>query len=165
DLFDQTLDRLAGEIPLLQRVADALSQLDFLLSLAVVAHRNDYVRPRFTGKRSIAIRAGRHPVVEQIEEFVPNDLVLEEKKDLVILTGPNMAGKSVYLRQAALISLMAQIGSLVPAKEASLPILDRVFARRGERHARCGGEHVHDGDARGGNNSRTGDEKEPYHPR
>ncbi len=131
DLFDRTLDRLAGEIPLLQRVADALSQLDFFLSLAVVAHRNDYVRPSFTGEHSITILAGRHPVVEQIEEFVPNDLVLEEGKDLVILTGPNMAGKSVYLRQAALISLMAQIGSFVPAKEASLPIVDRVFARVG----------------------------------
>jgi len=169
DLFEQALDRLAGEIPLLQRVADALSQLDFLLSLAVVAHRNDYVRPRFTGKHSITIRAGRHPVVEQIEEFVPNDLVLEEGKDLVILTGPNMAGKSVYLRQAALISLMAQIGSfvrIVRPRERGEPSHRRscLRARRGERHARCGSEHVHDGDARGGNNSRTGDEKEPCHP-
>jgi DNA mismatch repair protein MutS len=131
DLFEQALARLAEEIPLLQRVADALSQLDFLLSLAVVSRRNNYVRPHFTGKHTIAIRAGRHPVVEQVEEFVPNDLILEEGKDLVILTGPNMSGKSVYLRQNALICLMAQIGSFVPAKEATLPIVDRVFARVG----------------------------------
>jgi DNA mismatch repair protein MutS len=120
DLFDQTLDRLAGEIPLLQRVADALSQLDFLLSLAVVAHRNDYVRPRFTGKHSITIRAGRHPVVEQIEEFVPNDLVLEEEKDLVILTGP-VAGVSTFMME------MLEVATILErATRKSLVILDEM---------------------------------------
>lgn len=131
DLFQQTVERLAGEIPLLQRVAEALSRLDLFLSLAIAAKRNGYVRPRFTAKHAITIRAGRHPVVEQVEEFVPNDLVLEEGEDLVILTGPNMSGKSVYLRQAALICLLAQIGSFVPANEATLPIVDRIFARVG----------------------------------
>lgn len=131
NLFQQTVERLIGEIPLLQRAAEALSQLDLFLSLAIVAKRNGYVRPTFTQQHSLTIRAGRHPVVEQVEEFVPNDLVLDEGKNLVILTGPNMSGKSVYLRQAALICLMAQIGSFVPAEEAVLPVVDRIFARVG----------------------------------
>jgi len=131
DLFQAALERLVGHIPLLQRVSDALAQLDFLLALAIVSSRNGYVRPHFTKKHAIAIRAGRHPVVEQVEEFVPNDLILDQGNDLVILTGPNMSGKSVYLRQAALICLLAQIGSFVPAKEATLPIVDRIFARVG----------------------------------
>ncbi len=131
DLFQQTVQRLIEEIPLLQRVAEALSQLDLFLSLAIVAKRNGYVRPTFTKQHCLTIRAGRHPVVEQVEEFVPNDLVLDEGKNLVILTGPNMSGKSVYLRQAALICLMAQIGSFVPAEEAVLPVVDRIFARVG----------------------------------
>lgn len=131
DLFQRALDDLSSEIPLLQSIADALSQLDFLLSLANVARHNGYTRPRFTDKHEIMIRGGRHPVVEQVEEFVPNDLVLEQGKDLIVLTGPNMAGKSVYLRQNALICLMAQIGSFVPAASATLPIVDRIFARVG----------------------------------
>lgn len=131
ELFTQALERLKEGIPLLQRAAHALGRLDFLLSLAIVARRNRYTRPRFTDRHEIVIREGRHPVVELVEEFVPNDLVLPEGTDLAIITGPNMSGKSVYLRQAALICLMAQIGSFVPAKEATLPILDRIFARVG----------------------------------
>ena len=131
DLFRQAVERLSQEIPLLQHAADALSQLDLFLSLATAAKRNGYVRPSFTEKHALTIRAGRHPVVEQVEEFVPNELVLGEGEDLVILTGPNMSGKSVYLRQAALICLMAQIGSFVPADEAALPVVDRIFARVG----------------------------------
>jgi len=131
DLFERALDGLAREIPLLQGAADALSQLDLFVSLAVVAHQNGYVRPSFTDEHALDIRGGRHPVVEQVEEFVPNDLVLEQGRHLVILTGPNMSGKSVYLRQTALICLMAQIGSFVPAGKAALPILDRIFARVG----------------------------------
>ncbi len=131
ELFEQALKRLKNGIPLLQRAAHALGKLDFLLSLAVVARRNRYTRPRFTDRHEIVIREGRHPVVELVEEFVPNDLALPEGTDLAIITGPNMSGKSVYLRQTALISLMAQIGSFVPAKEATLPLLDRIFARVG----------------------------------
>ncbi len=131
ELFTQALDRLQEGIPHLQRAAHALGRLDFLLSLATVARRNRYTRPRFTDRHEIVIREGRHPVVELVEEFVPNDLSLPEGTDLAIITGPNMSGKSVYLRQAALICLMAQIGSFVPAKEATLPILDRIFARVG----------------------------------
>jgi len=131
ELFEQALERLSGAIPRLQRLADAIAELDVTLALAENAHRYGYVRPTFTEEHEIAIRGGRHPVVERVEEFVPNDLVLEEERDLVILTGPNMAGKSVYLRQVALICLMAQIGSFVPASEARVPIVDRVFARVG----------------------------------
>ena len=130
-LFDASVDALREAIPLLQTLTDALSELDVLQSLADVAHRSRYVRPSFTDRHVIEIVAGRHPVVERIEEFVPNDLVLPEGRDLVILTGPNMAGKSVYLRQAALVAIMAQAGSFVPADRAVLPIVDRVFARVG----------------------------------
>jgi DNA mismatch repair protein MutS len=131
ELFNRALKRLIDEIPLLQSIAQSLSRLDFFLSLASVARHNAYVRPLFTEKHKIAIHRGRHPVVEHVEEFVPNDLILEQGTDQVILTGPNMAGKSVYLRQNALIVLMAQIGSFVPAKKATLPIVDRIFARVG----------------------------------
>ncbi len=131
ELFSQALERMRAGIPLLQRAAHAVAKLDFLLSLAVVARRNRYVRPRFTDRHALTIRAGRHPVVELVEEFVPNDLALPEGTDVAIITGPNMSGKSVYLRQAALICLMAQIGSFVPAADAELPILDRIFARVG----------------------------------
>ena len=130
-LFDRAVEALRGAIPRLQAVSDAIADLDFFLSLSDVAHRNGYVRPEFTDGHSLLIEAGRHPVVEQVEEFVPNDLDLSEGRDLIILTGPNMAGKSVYLRQTALICLMAQIGSFVPADRAVLPIVDRIFARVG----------------------------------
>ena len=131
ELFEGALDRLSEQIPLLQNVADATSELDVYLSLAEVAHNYDYVRPTFIEEHTLGVCAGRHPVVERLEEFVPNDLDLDEDCDLIILTGPNMAGKSVYLRQNALISLMAQLGSFVPAREARLPIVDRIFARVG----------------------------------
>ena len=130
-LYDAVLYDLVEGIPVLQRVSDALGELDLLQSLAETAHRYAYTRPTFCDRHEIDVRGGRHPVVERIEEFVPNDLRLPEGADLVILTGPNMAGKSVYLRQAAIHCLMAQIGSFVPADEARLPIVDRVFARVG----------------------------------
>jgi len=131
ELFEGALDRLSEQIPLLQVVADATSELDVYLSLAEIAHSYKYVRPTFTEEHRLWVRAGRHPVVERLEEFVPNDLDLAEDRDLIILTGPNMAGKSVFLRQNALITLMAQMGSFVPAGEAKLPVVDRIFARVG----------------------------------
>ncbi|MBE0634631.1 DNA mismatch repair protein MutS [Candidatus Bipolaricaulota bacterium] len=131
ELFEAALDRMSGEIPQLQVISDAIAELDVYLSLAETAHSYRYVRPTFVEDHALRIRAGRHPVVERIEEFVPNDLDLTRDRDLVILTGPNMAGKSVFLRQNAIICLMAQMGSFVPASEASLPIIDRVFARVG----------------------------------
>ena len=131
ELFERALERLAEHIPSLQSVADALAELDVHLGLSDIAHRYNYVRPAFTDEHDLTIRGGRHPVVERLEEFVPNDLALPPAKDLVVLTGPNMAGKSVFLRQNALIVLMAQMGSFVPAGEARLPIVDRIFARVG----------------------------------
>lgn len=131
ELFEAALDRLMEQIPVLQSIADAIAELDTYLSLAETAHGYSYVRPTFTKDHTFWVRNGRHPVVERLEEFVPNDLDLKDGRDLIILTGPNMAGKSVFLRQNAIISLMAQMGSFVPASEARLPIVDRIFARVG----------------------------------
>ncbi len=131
EIFITTVEKLTLQLNELQKVADALAMLDVYLSLAIVASRYNYTRPHFTTQHQIRILDGRHPVVEQVKEFVPNDLVMDERMHLVVLTGPNMAGKSVYLRQVALISLLAQIGSFVPAKEALLPVLTRIFTRIG----------------------------------
>lgn len=130
-LFDDALRRLEARLSTLQAYAEALSEIDVYLALAEVAHSNNYVRPTFTDAHRLVVRSGRHPVVERLEEFVPNDIDLDADQTVVILTGPNMAGKSVYLRQTALISLMAQMGSFVPAEQAILPVVDRVFARVG----------------------------------
>jgi len=139
ELFDAAVDAFSKQVPRLQSVAEALAELDVYCGLAEVAHASRYVRPAFTSQHRLAIRAGRHPVVERVEEFVPNDLDLPEDRDLIILTGPNMAGKSVFLRQTALISLMAQLGSFVPADHVELPVVDRIFARVGASDALVSG--------------------------
>ncbi len=116
------------------RVADILAELDVFVSLAEVAVRNRYVRPQITNDGQISIAEGRHPVVEEMLEagvFVPNDTQLSEDHHLAIITGPNMAGKSTYMRQVALIVLMAHIGSFVPAKQATISMVDRIFTRVG----------------------------------
>lgn len=134
-LFNEVRDRLAAEIGAIQRLSSALKQLDALHALARVAVENRYVRPEITEDGSLDIVEGRHPVVERSlpeSGFVPNDTHLDQDSGrMMIITGPNMAGKSTYMRQVALISLMAQIGSFVPAKEARLPITDRIFTRVG----------------------------------
>jgi len=130
-IFTELRSRVAARVGELQRLAEALAELDLFAALAEVARSNGYVRPQFTDAPRIEIREGRHPVVEQHEEFVPNDLVMGEDDHLVVLTGPNMSGKSVYIRQVALIALMAQMGSFVPAKRAVLPIIDKIFTRVG----------------------------------
>jgi DNA mismatch repair protein MutS len=124
---------VAVETKRVQAVAQALAMLDALLSLAEVAARRNYCRPLLTEDDEVYIRTGRHPVIESTgERFIPNDAFLNNSTDrLLIITGPNMGGKSVYLRQTALISIMAQIGSFVPADEARISILDRVFTRVG----------------------------------
>jgi len=137
--FEEAVRAFTEHLTHLQSVADALAELDVLCGLAEVAHHHRYTRPAFTTDHRLTIRGGRHPVVEQVEEFVPNDLELSETQDLVVLTGPNMAGKSVFLRQTALVSLMAQIGSFVPADHAELPIVDRIFARVGASDALISG--------------------------
>jgi len=134
-LFGEIRDRIAGEIGQIQRICQALKTLDAYHSLARVAVENRYVRPEMTGDGSLCITEGRHPVVEQTlrdEMFVPNDTLMDlEENRMMIITGPNMAGKSTYMRQVALICLMAQIGSFVPAREARLPVCDRIFTRVG----------------------------------
>ncbi len=135
DLFCQIRDSIAGEIDRIQKTAKAIARLDVLCSLSYVAERNHYVRPKINEKGVIDIKAGRHPVVEQMlsnDMFIPNDTYLDNKKDCVaIITGPNMAGKSTYMRQVALIVLMAQIGSFVPADSANISMTDRIFTRVG----------------------------------
>lgn len=135
DLFCQIRDAIAGEMERVQRTAKAVARLDVLASLSLVAERNHYVRPGINQKGVIDIKAGRHPVVEQMisgDMFIPNDTYLDNHKDCVsVITGPNMAGKSTYMRQTALIVLMAQIGSFVPASSANIGLVDRIFTRVG----------------------------------
>ena len=133
-LFDEVVERLSADGPSLQRTAQALAALDVAACLAEVAERQGYVRPELNDGDCLEIEAGRHPVVElgQHERFVPNDSFLDTaERQIAVLTGPNMAGKSTYLRQVALIVLMAQIGSFVPAARASIGIVDRIFTRVG----------------------------------
>ena len=134
-LFNDLRDRIAMQISRIQGTATALKTLDALLSLACVATANRYVRPTINEEGVLDITDGRHPVVEQtIQEggFVANDTHMnQDGQRMLIITGPNMAGKSTYMRQVALITLMAHIGSFVPAREANIPIVDRIFTRVG----------------------------------
>jgi DNA mismatch repair protein MutS len=146
-LYGEIRESIAREAGRLRRTAAAIAQLDVLLNFARIAASRNYSRPQFTDGRaeggptakrgSLLIAGGRHPVIEKLleergERFVPNDLYLDDETQfLLIITGPNMGGKSTYLRQAALISILAQMGSFVPAAEAKLPVLDRVFTRIG----------------------------------
>ncbi len=135
ETYVEIREHLAGQIARIQGTASVISRLDALASLAAVAERNRYVRPQINQRGIIDIKDGRHPVVEQMmtgELFVANDTYLDHKKNRVnIITGPNMAGKSTYMRQTALITLMAQIGSFVPAKSANIGLVDRIFTRVG----------------------------------
>ncbi|MBQ2099923.1 MAG: DNA mismatch repair protein MutS [Lachnospiraceae bacterium] len=135
DIFCEIRDSIAQEIERIQKTAKAIARLDVFCSLSLVAERNRYVRPKLNEKGVIDIRDGRHPVVEQMlsgDLFVANDTFLDGNKHMIsIITGPNMAGKSTYMRQSALIVLLAQIGSFVPAKSADIGIVDRIFTRVG----------------------------------
>src|SRR5580692_4483006 len=136
-LFVEIRSTIAAQATRLRRTAGAVAQLDVLTSLAKLAADRNYVRPEFNGTGELLIVGGRHPVIEELlrqkgERFVPNDLYFEPgRQQLLLITGPNMGGKSTYLRQAALIVLMAQIGSFVPARQAKLPVTDRIFTRIG----------------------------------
>ena len=135
ELFTQIRERIAAEIKRVQQTASLLAKLDCYVSLAEVAVRNDYTCPEIEYGNAIVIKEGRHPVVEHFSKdgyFVPNDTILDTNHNrLALITGPNMAGKSTYMRQVALITLMAQIGSFVPAKEARIGIVDKIFTRVG----------------------------------
>lgn len=135
DLFCQVRDTAGAQVEKIQQTAKAIALLDVLISLSTVATRHNYVKPKINERGVIHIKNGRHPVVEQMmrdDMFVSNDTYLDNGKNRIsIITGPNMAGKSTYMRQTALITLMAQIGSFVPADEANIGLCDRIFTRVG----------------------------------
>jgi DNA mismatch repair protein MutS len=144
ELFSALREHVTAEAERIQRTAAALAELDTLCSFAAVAVKNNYCRPTVDDSGVIEILDGRHPVVERVLRdalFVPNDTYMGEKENRVsIITGPNMAGKSTYMRQVALITLMAQIGSFVPARSARIGIVDRIFTRIGASDDLAGGQ-------------------------
>ncbi|MBR6385102.1 MAG: DNA mismatch repair protein MutS [Ruminococcus sp.] len=135
DIFAEVRDFLAGKLAQVQKTASAIASVDVLCSLAEVSLRNNYVKPDITIDGAIEIKSGRHPVVELMlkdDVFVPNDIYIDKKSDrMSIITGPNMSGKSTYMRQTALIVLMAQMGCFVPADSARISVVDKIFTRVG----------------------------------
>ena len=144
DLYNDILVRIGNEIDRIQRTASAIAELDVYLSLAYTAEKQRYVRPAINERGIIDIKGGRHPVVEAINTetpFIENDTALSDGDNRVaVITGPNMAGKSTYMRQTALIVLLAQIGSFVPAKSADIGVVDRIFTRVGASDDLAGGQ-------------------------
>ncbi len=132
-LFEELRERAAAYIPAISAAADSLAGIDCLQGFAETADKYNYCRPRMADNNLFRLKEARHPVVEALttEKYVPNDIFMDEKSYILLITGPNMAGKSTYIRSAALASALAQAGSFVPAGEAQLPILDRIFARVG----------------------------------
>ena len=133
-VFTELRDSLGKYIRRIQKTAIAVAEVDVLISFAETAHMNGYVRPAIYDEGQVTIKGGRHPVLEKVlstGSFVPNDLSLDSSRRVMVITGPNMGGKSTYCRQAALIAIMAQMGSFVPCREASLKCVDKVFARVG----------------------------------
>jgi DNA mismatch repair protein MutS len=141
-LYEALLDLLICELPPLQQLAEALAELDVLACLSERAFELELVRPTMSDTPVISILAGRHPVVQQVLEqpFVPNDLALDEGRRMLVITGPNMGGKSTYMRQSALIVILAHIGSFVPAGEATIGPVDRIFTRIGASDDLAGGQ-------------------------
>ncbi|WP_239923499.1 DNA mismatch repair protein MutS [Agaribacterium haliotis] len=140
-LYDELVERIAGELVALQQSAEAVAELDVLCTLGERAAALNFCKPKLSESGHMMIREGRHPVVEKVLDgpFVPNDLELDERQKMLLITGPNMGGKSTYMRQAAVIVLLAQIGSCVPASEAELPLVDRIFTRIGSSDDLAGG--------------------------
>lgn len=134
-LFNEIRDKIRARMVEIQTTARALGNVDALLSLSIVAFRNNYIRPELNNRHEIAIKDGRHPVVEKLlqrEIFVPNDTMMDAQvQRVIVLTGPNMAGKSTYMRQVALLVLMTQIGSFIPARAANICPVDKIFTRVG----------------------------------
>ena len=135
EIYTEVRETVAAQVERIQKTARAVAALDVFASLALTAERNNYIRPKINEKGVIDIKEGRHPVVEQMipnDMFISNDTYLDDKKHRIsIITGPNMAGKSTYMRQTALIALMAQVGSFVPAQSANIALSDRIFTRVG----------------------------------
>ncbi|WP_334331619.1 DNA mismatch repair protein MutS [Companilactobacillus sp. HBUAS59544] len=133
-LFDQIRSKVKKQIRRIQALANILSRLDVLQSFAVVSEDYHYVAPEFVSGHQLEIKDGRHPVVEKVlsnNSYIPNDVLFDQKTNILLITGPNMSGKSTYMRQLALIVIMAQIGCFVPAASAKLPIFDHIFTRIG----------------------------------
>ncbi|MDR1773922.1 MAG: DNA mismatch repair protein MutS, partial [Clostridioides sp.] len=135
DIFVEIRNMIYGNITRIQSVAEQIANIDVFVSMATIAHERNYVKPIMNEDGELSIVNGRHPVIENIigeENFVPNDTFLDSKKNIInIITGPNMSGKSTYMRQSAIIALLAHMGSFVPADEAHIPIMDRIFTRVG----------------------------------
>ena len=143
NLFIEIRDKCKEYIPELQRTAKVISEIDVLSSFALVSEKYNYIRPLITTGNEIKVLNSRHPVVERVlkgEEYVPNDIVMDNNTDILLITGPNMAGKSTYMRQLGIIAIMAQIGCFVPAEEATLPIFDKIFTRIGASDDLVSGE-------------------------
>ena len=143
DLFVEIRDIIKKYIPDIQKLAHTLSEIDVLASLAVVAEENNYIKPLLNEDNIIDIKDGRHPVIEKVltdKEFVSNDILMDKNDTIMLITGPNMAGKSTYMRQMAIIAIMAQIGSFVPASYANVPIFDKIFTRIGASDDLVSGE-------------------------
>ena len=142
-LFTEIRDKCKEYIKELQRISKVISEIDVLESFAFVSEKYNYTRPNITSINEIKITSSRHPVVEKVlksGEYVPNDIIMDKNTDILLITGPNMAGKSTYMRQLGIISIMAQIGCFVPAKEATLPIFDKIFTRIGASDDLVSGE-------------------------
>lgn len=142
ELFIEIRDKIKKYIPKLQKVAKTISEIDVLQSFALVSERYNYVKPTITLDHSLKLIESRHPVVERVikGEYVPNDIVMDNGVYTLLITGPNMAGKSTYMRQLGIIAIMSQIGCFVPAKEAKMPIFDQIFTRIGASDDLVSGE-------------------------
>lgn len=142
NLFLEIREKIKLYIPKLQEIAKTISEIDVMQSFATVTEENNYVRPILSSKRELKIIDDRHPVVEKVieTEYVPNDIIMDENTNILLITGPNMAGKSTYMRQLAITVIMAQIGCFVPAKEAVLPVFDAIFTRIGASDDLVSGE-------------------------
>lgn len=143
ELFINVRDEVKKYIKELQEISKTISEIDVLQSFATISEENNYIKPTLNEKRKISIIEGRHPVVEKVlegKEYVSNDIELDEKTNILLITGPNMAGKSTYMRQMAIITIMAQIGCFVPAKKAELPIFDAIYTRIGASDDLVSGE-------------------------
>ena len=133
NLFVEIRDIVKTYSSRIQKIAKTIAEIDVLQSLSTVAEENGYIRPNLTDERKLIIKDNRHPVVEKVldGEFVPNDIMMDENVDILIITGPNMAGKSTYMREVVITAIMAQIGSFVPASECTIPVFDKIFTRIG----------------------------------
>ncbi|ETA73234.1 DNA mismatch repair protein MutS [Ligilactobacillus equi] len=143
EIFTQIRDQVKDEIQRLQKLARAVAQIDVLQAFAVVSENSGFVKPEFTATKNLQIKEGWHPVVEKVvgkQSYVPNDVIMDADTEILLITGPNMSGKSTYMRQLALTVVMAQIGCFVPAKAAKMPIFDQIFTRIGAADDLISGE-------------------------